>query len=253
MRLRKALIIIGGLIVVSGLTVVVLSVVHNMMQPTVPERGIKPTNNYVFQPIANVSQLTAFTSLPGGDWKVQTTTENNIFRIVTLVNNNSCSLSILSGHLAYPDKSVKDFGLSKELAMNVATGDQGILRDDYVITVPSTHGNVEFYSALYDPKLSIAPEVNGKPSTPDGFIHITTPTTIFIATRAATTVIQKGTQATTATGVLPIQDMIPDVIIRYTCHSDVFSVQDVLVAIRAIKLDFATTVAPQSPQTTTPR
>ncbi len=247
----KKIILFASILVAAVAVTIGVLVLLKLPKPTttqsevvIPARGYKPTDATIFRKIDGVTSLTSIETYPKTDgWVVKTTEADAKLGKVTTENAN-CSLKVTSFATQYIDTKQQDYGLSKAYTVTVASGEEGMLSDDYIITVPSTQGDADFYSAIYKPKVEFTgptattPTVNTKATmkTLDGDY------TTFVAVRLIATPIGATTEVPSQKeGAVGVTKMIPAVVIKYRCLTSDFNVDAAIRIVKQLTLNFTST------------
>lgn len=209
-------------------------------------RGAKPTDSQVFSKIDGVTSLPVFSELPGetSGWKKTSSLSESTYSNTQLTNDNACTIDISSQLLPNIQKDVKDFQLSRSFIDTTALSEEGSSSDPYVITVRSTDGDVDFYSALYNPKLQLVHSTGTTPTTQGGSKKRDGAFSTYVAARVFGSQVQVSEasgDSTVTKGVVSLGAMLPAVIINYTCPTDRFDVNDALKMVHQVKIDFTKT------------
>jgi hypothetical protein len=209
----------------------------------------------VFNEIKDVNGLPTFSETPPSDngWATTSSSADISAGIFSAINANSCSISIVSQQLPYIDKSSADYELSKANAKVILLSEQGAVGDEKNIKIRSTLEDTDFYTVTYNPKIRLTHPEGTTPATSGGATTLQDPYTTLLAVRSIKNPIDASTGETTAkkeTGVVVQSDVIPTVVIKYTCPSDVFKADDGFALIKQIKLDFSATNKVDSNATT---
>lgn len=240
MSVKQAFIIIGAALIFTILAMGVI--VYIKSQPTTTTEstiGVRPTDNYEFKQIV-VTGLPVFSQSPEekDGWKLEETIEEATFSNIEMTNANSCTISMQSQETPYVNTTMADFALSKAYAESVARSQQGTLDDIYIITVPTSDGEGEFYAGNYHPEILLTSPGGTTPTQTGGSMTLDDSYTVFIAVRSiASPVNTVGTSTDTQDDVVPLVDSIPTIIIRYECLSDDFNIDDGIKLIKQMKLN----------------
>jgi hypothetical protein len=245
MSIKRIILLTGGFLVIIGATIGVLYIL-NIGRNNTLSRGVKPTDAYVFKQVSNVSSLPIFSELPAesSGWKKTTSTKDSSYVHTQFVRDNACSIDIASQLLPNIQKDEKDFQLSKALVGTLALTEEGNATDPYVITLRSSKGDIDFYSALYNPKLQLIHSTGTTPTNQGGSKKREGAFTTYIVARVFTNQIDVGEstkQSGIINGIVQLGSMMPAVIINYTCPADRFDVSDPLRLLEQIKVDFPST------------
>ena len=237
-------------LVIIAATVGILYVL-NVGKSTDALRGVKPTDSQVFSKVDEVKSLPAFSELPNetSGWKKTSSLSESAYSNTQLTNDSSCTIDISAQLLPNTQKDVKDFELSRSLVDTIALSEEGSATDPYVIPVRSTNGDVDFYSALYNPKLQLIHSTGTTPTTQGGSKKRDGAFSTYMAARVFGNRVQVGEESTESTvekGVVSLGAMLPVVVYSYTCPTDRFDVSDAVKHLKQVKIDFkkTTTIVP---------
>lgn len=241
MSVKKIILFIVLFLTVIMVTTVTLYV-FNVGRNGELSRGSKPTQNQVFTTISSVSGLPVFTELPpeSSGWKKTTSVSESAYSSTQLLQDNTCTIDISSQLLPNTQQVLKDFQLSRSLIETTALSEDGYATDPYVISVRSTSGDVDFYSALYNPKLQLVHSTGTTPTNQGGSKKREGSFTSYVAARVFGNQIKIGDnqeQSTVKEGIVSVGAMLPAVVVNYTCPTDRFDIKDALGLLKQIKID----------------
>jgi len=249
MTLKNILITIGGLILITGITVGILSLLKpttNGPQTDTPANSrVKVTDDYVFKTIDKASFSPSVDASPSTNdgWVKQSEAIASSGTIKFTKDN--CSIDIISQKSPYVDTEGKDYALSKALATSIAAGDQGTLYDGAVMTLSSSQGDIEFYSALYNPTLRYA-TTEGKSTTET----LKEPYTTLVAVRSIAIPLPSTPSTTEGgpakEGIIPLSPSIPSFVVKYTCKKNSFNVDTAASVIKQVSIKFSAPTAPST-------
>jgi hypothetical protein len=215
----------------------------NVGKSTDISRGVKPTDNQVFSQVNGVASLPVFSELPaeGSGWTKTSSITESAYASTQLTHDDACTIDISSQLLPNTQKDIKDFQLSRSLVETTAISEDGSASDPYVISVRSTSGDVDFYSALYNPKTQLVHSTGTTPTTQGGSKKREGSFTSYIAARVFANQIKIGDsqeESTVNEGIVSLGAMLPAVTVNYTCPTDRFDIQDALERLKQVKVDF---------------
>lgn len=247
MMSKKMILIAIVIFVLAGAaTFGVLSVMKGIGSTSDAEsaRGVKPTDDYVFNAINDLKGLPIFTKKPSASngWDEKSSLSDATFQAIRFENKNSCVLEIKSLQTTITTKTDTDLMLSKQHASRVALSEQGELSDDYILQLSSTRGNTDFYTAVYTPKIQLTQSTGTTPTTQGGSVTLSEPYTTYIAVRSINSPIVSGSsQSTNTDGIVKAFDTIATVVMTYTCSSSAFNVDEAVKMIKQVTIDFDNT------------
>jgi len=253
MSIKKIAIIVGAFLVVMAITIGVLVVLRPQTknQGTETSRGIKLTDNFEFNKLSNVTGVPTFSATPKAQsgWSVTTTSDESALGNVSLGNQNSCTLSITSQLSPYTDKTLSDYALSRAYASTIASSEDGVLGDEYIIKLNSSQGEADFYSGVYSPKVKLTHPTGTTATTAGGTEKLDGAYSTYLAVRSIASPISSGVTSATLPSdskykdgeIVKISDMIPTIVAKYTCKSDVFNAEDAVKFVKQITIDFKAT------------
>ena len=245
MSIKRIILFVAIFLVVIAATVTTLYL-FNVGKTQTYSRGVKVTDDYVFQKVANVSGLPLFAELPAerSGWKKTTSSSESTYAHAQFTRDNTCTVDITSQLLPNTEKDKKDFQLSQSLVETTARAVDGTASDPYVIAVGSKQGDVDLYSALYNPRLKLVHSTGTTPTNQGGSEKLVGDFTTYIAARVIGSDIaigQSDTESSVTGGIVSLGAMLPAVIYSYTCSTAQFDVNDALALLGDVTFDFSNT------------
>lgn len=219
-----------------------------------PSNEIKPTSGFVFNSITGVTALPTFEETPQeiNGWKIVENMEDPTFVNKYYSNDNGCTFTISSITAPSADAGKGDYYISKNLAYSLVETEDGTkLEDESVTQIRSTSTEVDFVTGVYNPKSTFdikTTEENGTGKTPLNGDYKT-----FIAVRSIDSPIvndaelsdEEKAKATevpddsqyTDGQIVNAVSANPAIIIKYTCSTDKFELEDVKNLLGQIELN----------------
>jgi hypothetical protein len=254
MSVKKIILLIIIVLVSIGLTILLLVLLNVGKKSPVEARGIRPTDSYVFKDLTDINGLPKFASTPSESkgWKKQPAgISDPTFVNVSYTSENSCTFDATSQLLADTNKDTKDYNLSKAQAELAAKSEEGTATDPYVISLESTQGPAELYSAIYYPKIVFVHGTGTTPTKVGGSKKVDGAYTTFEAVRLIQKPLQyeAATTLSTVKNAAPIAPMIPAITLKYSCKTADFNVNDAVAFVQQLKIDFTSTAKITTPTT----
>lgn len=245
MSVKKIILYIAIFLVVLASTVAVLYVL-NVGKTTTYSRGILPTDETTFGTVAGASGVPLISELPAerNGWKKITSSSETTYAYVQLSRDDGCRFDVTTQLLPNTDKDKNDFQLSRAVVDTSARSVEGVASDPYVLSLQSKQGNVEFYTAVYNPTLVLVPSMGTTPTNQGGSKRLDGSHTTFIAVRVIgkdVTIGENDSESRVADGIVTLGSMLPAAVITYTCPTSQFDVNDPLGLLADLTLDFANT------------
>lgn len=236
MTIKKVLLVVGIFLGVVALTIgslLLFNYFTSSKDTTVNKTG-QPNDATTFTEIGGVTFVPALGAVPNANngW-INYTTEVAREIGTTQLKKASCRIVIEPRKVMLHDVSLKDYTLSRDFVTTVATGEQGELSDDQIITVASSKGEIQFYSGIYHPTYGLLTEEIGEGNTPpmdDKQGKLDGDRTTFIAARLFNSPLEGEDVGD--------QSQIPAIIYKHACMNVDFDKEEALTMLGQVTINF---------------